>query len=280
MRAIRSCLVIAVAVLAARCHFDDRLTAPGEDSLQRQALKLPEVTIACTTSIVADLKVANDLFCDGNGPSVDADGVTVDLNGHTVSGSGAGVGITVRGRQNVTVVGGTVRGFLTGILVANSTGILVKGNRFTDNREGIFLNGSSNSLVIENEAWQNQLRGIMLRPTLSGVISTGNLVKENVLWENPSGVLVFGQPGNTFRENRISQSSFAAFDLTGGGASANVFKENVLESSAVGFSFGAGWTGNTLVENRLIANTCAIQGTTAGNSLSENQLTGNGVDFC
>jgi parallel beta-helix repeat protein len=284
MRAIPIRAVAALSLLAAGCHAGDDLAAPIRSHdpalASRQPLHLPAVIVACGESVVADLKLGNDLVCAGDALIVNADGITLDLNGHTIAGSGTGNGITVRGRQNVTIHGGTITGFTTGAFIANSSGVVIKDNRFTQNREGVFLNGSSNNLVIENEAWQNQLRGIMLRPTLSGTQSTGNLVKENDLRENPSGILVFGQPGNTFKENRISESSFAAIDLTGGGATGNLFKENVLERSAAGISFGAGWTGNTISENTLFLNTCGTQGTTAGNTFTENRFVANGTDFC
>jgi nitrous oxidase accessory protein NosD len=135
-------------------------------------------------------------------------------------------------------------------------------------------------VVKENEAWQNAMRGIMLRPSMSGAVATRNLVVENVLGENPIGILLFGQPGNTVKENWITASNVAAIDLTGGGASGNLIKENWLHTSAVGVRFGSGWTGNFLIENRLAGNQCAVQGSTAGNTLQENLLVGNGVAAC
>jgi hypothetical protein len=120
----------------------------------------------------------------------------------------------------------------------------------------------------------------MIRPTGSGLVSTRNLVKENMLQDNPSGILVFGQPGNTIKENWIYASSFAAINLTGGGASGTLIKENLLEASAAGISFGPGWVGNTVAENRLLQNACGLTGPTAGNTLIQNQFLANSVDFC
>ena len=284
MRALSICLAVAMSGLTAGCQAGDDVAAlvshTDRAGAAKTAVQLVEVAVACGASVVADLKLANDLICSGDALIVNADNITIDLNGHTLTGSGIGIGITVRARQNVTIRGGTIRSFVTGIFVANSSGVLIKGNGFTQNREAVFLNGSSDNVVMENHAWQNQLRGIMLRPTLSGVISTRNLIRENILQENRSGILLFGQPGNIFEENWISQSSFAAVDLTGGGASGNVFTENVLETSAAGISFGVGWTGNDFVENRLLQNTCAIAGTTTGNTFTENQIIGNTSDSC
>ena len=278
------CITTTLSLLNLGCQIDADLAPPSlehhSDLAFSKSARLPEVILACGASVVSDLKLGNDLNCAGDALLINADGVTLDLNGHVVTGSGAGNGITVRARHDIVIKGGIIASFASGIFVAQSSNVTISNNYLTLNREAIFLNGSKDNVVKENQVWQNQLRGIMLRPTASGLTSTGNLVKENVLWDNPSGILVFGQPGNTFKENRISQSTVAAFDLTGGGASGNLIKENLLRASAAGIRFGEGWIGNTVAENRLLQNTCAMQGTTTGNSLLENILAGNTLDFC
>ena len=234
----------------------------------------------CGVTVFANVTLDHDLACAGDGLIVGADGIRINLDGHTIAGSGVGIGITVRGRQDVTVSGGTVRGFVTGVMVAASTGVVIKGNRFTQNREAVFLSASSGNVIKENLAWQNQLRGLMLRPNSSGVLSTQNLVVENTLSDNPSGILLFGQPGNIFKENLISGSTVAGFDLTGGGASGNQMKENVLTSNAAAIKFGPGWTGNRFVENAIQLNTCGVQGPADGNTFKENVFTGNTLTSC
>jgi parallel beta-helix repeat protein len=218
-----------------------------------------------------------------NGLIVGADRVRINLNGHTVTGAGvgaAGVGITVRGRQDVAIYGGIIREFATGIMVATSTGVVIKDNGFTLNREAVFLAGAVGNTIKNNVAWQNTQRGVMIRPTGSGVLSTGNVVVDNVLSENPSGILLFGQPENTLKANTISQSTVAAIDLTGGGASANVIKDNLLTGSAAGIKFGAGWTGNDFIANTLQSNTCGLQGTSTGNVFKANVFQSNAADVC
>ena len=243
------------------------------------AAQSPTAPDLCGTTLMTNVKLEEDLTCSGDGLIVGADGITVDLNGHTIAGSGGGNGITVRGRRGVVVAGGTVRSFVTGVLVAGSSGIVIKENRFTENREGVFLNGSSANTVKENVAWQNQLRGIMIRPSLSGVQSTQNLVTENILIDNPSGILLFGQPGNTLKENMITGST-VGIDLTGPGASGNLLKENTLTSSAAGIKFSPGWTGNRIIENQIELNACGLQGPADGNTFKENVFTANGLDWC
>ena len=232
------------------------------------AAQSPTAADLCGTTLMTNVKLEEDLTCSGDGLIVGADGITVDLNGHTIAGSGAGVGITVRGRRGGVVKGGTLRGFVTGVMIAGSSGIVIKENRFTENREGVFLNGSSANTVKENVAWQNQLRGIMIRPSLSRVQSTQNQVKENILIDNPSGILLFGQPGNTLKENLITGSTVAGIDLMGPGASGNLLKENTLTSSAAGIKFSAGWTGNRIIENQIELNICGLQGPADGNTFT------------
>jgi parallel beta-helix repeat protein len=236
--------------------------------------------LSCGASITADVRLEEDLTCSGDALSVDANGLKINLNGHTIRGNGTGNGITVRGRSDIVVHGGTVRNFTTGIFVAQSTGVVVKDNDFTANREAVFLNGASGNVVKANRAWQNTQRGIMLRPTTSGIVSTDNQVVDNTLTDNPSGILVFGQSENTLKANRIAGSSVGAFDLTGGGGSRNVIKENVLTSSAVGIKFGTGWTGNYIIGNTLASNTCGLAGPGVQNIYKDNVFTANTINSC
>lgn len=282
MRPITGCAVAAFALVATACANDPTGTS---SRLVRSAgpaaiADVHATTIACGATLLTDLKLEHDLTCASDAIIVGADDVRVDLNGHTVAGAGAGVGITVRARQGVTVRGGFVRGFVTGIFVASSTGIVIAHNALTENREAIFLNGSSGNVVKNNVAWANQLRGIMLRPTGSGTVSTDNHIVENVLTDNPSGVLLFGQPGNTFTANTISGSSLAAFDLTGGGASGNVVRGNRLLDGAAGVKFGPGWTDNSFLGNTIAGNVCGTQGATTGNTLQGNNFKENTTDAC
>jgi parallel beta-helix repeat protein len=217
--------------------------------------------------------------CTGAGLTVGADDITLKLNGHTITGSGVGQGIRVAGRLGVTVKGGTVRNFETGVMVANSSEVVVKEIDVTQTREGIFLNGSSDCVVKENHAFLNQIRGIMVRPSTTR-ISTRNLIVENALTDNPVGILLFGQPGNTIKENLITGSSLAGVLLTGGGAAGNVFKENSISGSAAAIQFGPAWVGNSFIENSLTDNTCGLQGVTTGNLFRENTLANNIADTC
>ena len=131
--------------VAAACGSDHNLTAPLDPS----AVTTISTTAACGATILEDLRLEEDLTCSGDGLFVGADGITINLNGHVITGAGTavGIGITVRGRQNVTIYGGTIQGFITGIMVATSTGVVIKDNGFTQTREAVFLAGSSGNVI-------------------------------------------------------------------------------------------------------------------------------------
>jgi parallel beta-helix repeat protein len=122
----------------------------------------------------------------------------------------------------------------------------------------------------------------MIRPTIAGALSTNNEIKDNVLIDNPTGLFVIRQPGNTIKGNTISGATLAAITLdpAPAGASDTMIKGNLISASGVGIKIGAGWTGNTLLGNTIQTSVCAIQGATAGNTLQGNILSGNTTDFC
>lgn len=104
----------------------------------------------CGATIIANLELDHDLSCAGNGLIVGADGITLDLSAHTITGSGVGFGISVTGRTGVSIVGGTVRNFVAGVRVMNSTAIVVRDNQFVGNMEGVDLatGGAANTIKV------------------------------------------------------------------------------------------------------------------------------------
>lgn len=284
MRAINGSLVILW--LSAACAVGRDTTAPSGAAGTRVVSSSFAVTNAsCGDLIVSDLLLENDLTCSGDGLTVSGSGIKINLNGHTITGAGpaTGVGVRVNSSQDVSIFGGTVSSFLRGIYVVGSTGIVIKDNTITQNATGILLEASSGNTVKSNVALQNTARAIMLRPNLSGlIVSTNNDIKDNVLIDNPTGIYVIRQPGNTFQGNSISGSTVAAIDLDPAplGASDNVIRGNWLTTGGAGIRFGTGWTDNTILGNTIQAFVCAFKGSTSGNSVQGNTLTGNTTDFC
>lgn len=233
----------------------------------------------CGATIVANLTLDHDLTCAGNGLTVGADGIRLDLNGHAIAGSGSGVGISVIGRTGVSIVGGRLQNFQTGVLVLNSTAIQVRDNQFADNVDGVDLQaGSVANTIKANHFQDNRTRGIMLRGGTSA-----NVIKENTLSGNRVGILVNGPVGTTVKENTVSFSTLAGIRI-GVTATDNLIVENTVVSNPAGIDFVVTSTesaiGNTLRENTIALNTCGLKGPVAGNTLTENVFQGNTVDSC
>jgi hypothetical protein len=57
---------------------------------------------------------------------IGADGITLDLGRRTLDGAGSGAAIRLSGRRDVTIKGGTVHQFATGLALERATGAGVK----------------------------------------------------------------------------------------------------------------------------------------------------------
>jgi parallel beta-helix repeat protein len=233
----------------------------------------------CGTTIGTNLELDHDLICSGNGLIVGADGIEIDLNGHTLSGAGSGVGVSVIGRARFVIRGGTVQNFTTGILVVNSSGVVIRDNHLIANGDGVdFQAGSVGNAIRENHFQDHRTRAIMLRAGTSG-----NTIKENTFTRDRVGILMFGAAATIVKENALSASGLAAIRINTL-ATGNLIVENIVASNPTGIEFivtATGWaTGNTLSENTLASNTCGLKGPTTGNALKENVLQGNAVDTC
>jgi parallel beta-helix repeat protein len=237
-----------------------------------------ETADLCGTTIVADFDLEEDLTCSGNALFAGADGISIRLNGHSITGNGTGVGITITGRTNVAVSGGTLRNFAAGVRTMNSTDSVVKSNLLLENTDGVDLQaGSVGTLVKENEFRDNRSRGVMLRTN-----SVENVVLENTLTGNNVGILLFGAINSLVKENSISSSRLAGIRINLP-ATGNAVVENTVTSNPSGIDFivaaDAGPAGNLVSENTIVANTCGISGIFSANTLEENVLQSNTFDI-
>lgn len=288
MRTVTLCFVAALPFVFGSCGFDRASTGPsretgtlGKDS--RPSANAPVLTtVACGAQITSDITLDNDLSCAGNALLVSGDDIRIDLNGHTLSGAAAGNGITVTASHGVTIFGGTVTGFLSGIFVAGSTDVVIAHNEFTLNREAVLFQATSGSVIRNNVASNSLMRAFMIRPNMAGGLSTDNFVLNNLITDTPTGIYLIRQPRNVIQANTISGASIAAIDLGpgAGSVSGNVIRANLLSESGAGIRFGTGWTDNWFVGNRIAANACGVQGSTDGNAFNGNVYSANGADSC
>jgi len=286
MRAAIGCALAIIFASSVGCN--DESTAPSRSttaaakSTPASSDVLPSSTLSCGAQVTSDVRLDNDLTCTGIALAVTGNDIWVDLNGHTVSGNGSTDGITVTASHDVRIFGGTVSGFVTGIFVAGSTGIIVRDNEFSMNRTAVLFQAVTGSTIKHNVVTKHTMRAFMLRPNLIGGLSTDNTIIGNLVSETPTGIFLIRQPGNTIQANTIVGSTIAGIDLGEGAGtvSDNIVRANLLTGGGAGIRFSAGWTGNTFAGNRITSNVCGTKGSTTGNTLNGNVFSGNGTDAC
>lgn len=183
MRAAFASAAILVAFFSASCDSGQSVSAPGVVALRNaprgSADVLPLLTLSCGAQVADDVRLDNDLTCAGNALLVSGEDIDIDLNGHTLSGNGTGNGITVSASHRVTISGGSITGFQTGIFVGGSTEVVVRDNDFAASNTAVLLQATTASTIRHNTVTDNLLRGFMIRPNLAGCLSTDNVVIGN-----------------------------------------------------------------------------------------------------
>ena len=234
----------------------------------------------CGATITDDLKLDHDLVCTGDGLTVGADGIRIDLNGHTVAGSGAGAGISVVGRADVTIANGVIRNFQVAVRLNASTGIVIRHNDLVGNGDGVDNQaGSVGNTIKENTFRNHSVRAVMLRAG-----SGDNDIKNNTFVANRIGILVNGATDTALKDNVISESSLTGIRFNNA-ATGNSVKDNILTSNLSGIEFlvtpplGSS-VGNEFKGNALTGNGCGLLGQPAGNTFKDNTFVANAADAC
>jgi nitrous oxidase accessory protein NosD len=288
MRTAMACAFVTATVASISCTLAGEPTTPSRrgasmpNATSPSADMLPLQSLACGAHITADIRLDNDLTCTGIALVVSGDDIRIDLNGHTIEGNGATDGITVTASHAITIFGGTVKGFVSGIFVAGSADVVIRDNAFSMNRQAVLLQATTGSVVKHNVVANQVMRGFMIRPNTAGVLSTDNTIIDNVVTGTPTGVFLIRQPGNIVQTNSIIGSTVAGIDLAEGAGSVsdNIVRANLLSGGAAGIRFSAGWAGNTFAGNRIESNVCGTKGSTAGNVLNGNVFFDNSTDAC
>jgi large repetitive protein len=226
----------------------------------------------CGTTITASTTLRGDLAgCAGDGLVVGADGITLDLSRHTIAGAGTAgsAGIRLAGHRGVTIRGGTVQGFDTGVALAGADGNRVSGLTVRGNAgRGIDAVGGSDGNVFDGVvATANGSSGIALtesdRNDVRGATASGNGV---------TGILVL-----TGTANRVERSTVAGNVHNGivvvEGSTGNVVAGDNISGGEAGILLD-GADRNTLTLNRLARNGDAIvlggdANTVAGNIVTD-----------
>ena len=139
--------------------------------------------VACGARITHDVKLLADVGpCASDGLIVAASGVSINLNGHRVFGTKRlNIGIRLENVSNVSVVGGTVEGFDTGVLIVGGQADTVAYMTLQNNRFGIQVQNapSSGHQISKNVVTNNRLVGILLSPNVSQATVNKNAASGN-----------------------------------------------------------------------------------------------------
>src|SRR5262245_291642 len=174
-----------------------------------------DVPCACGDRVVRDhtlrgVDPVTRARCSVNGLLV-ADGVTLDLGGATLRGLGAGAGILIDpGARRVTVRGGKLMGFATGVLGEETTGGQLENLQILDNTgDGIRLGGADHTVT----------KVVIQRNAGGGLMVTGDATEVSnvqVTSNGGDGVRLRGS-GATLEASVIARNEGAGVDVTGNG---------------------------------------------------------------
>jgi parallel beta-helix repeat protein len=112
--------------------------------------------ISCGDTVSTYLTLHKNLTaCEGEALVIGTDNITLDCDGFSITGTGAGSGIVLEGRQNVFIKNCNVSGFERGIDLSGSTNNTVLKNTLSENMYGIYLDASQLTTIWKNEFADN-----------------------------------------------------------------------------------------------------------------------------
>lgn len=142
----------------------------------------------------------------------------VSITGVTVRGSETG-GVVIRNSSSVVVERNRFAKNLVGILVTDSANCVFKSNEVRSNvQDGMRLIRVNGSTVWNNKAMKNGWTGIKLR------FSDGNVLEENLASRNAHGIILDQSGGNVVRRNRAEENDWNGIFVWGA-------KNNTLEGN-------------------------------------------------
>jgi parallel beta-helix repeat protein len=275
----------------------------------------------CGSVLTRSTVLTRDLTgCPSNGLVIGADNVTLDLNGHEVDGDGTlqdacpgdqpcDVGIdNSAGHARVTVRGGSVgdfatgvllvgadqndlrklsvtRSFFAGIVVVNSSGTRVMsstaaGNGLTTDSAGIVLFTSRDSRIQGNRLSGNGDAGLFAGH------ADNNLIADNTLADNTNAGIGLDGSGHDVSRNRVARNGDGIIVTGDGNRIRNIQVLDAVGCSDGGCGFGVsleGGIGNTVSGNVVLrAHKVAIRvdaftGSAAGTVIRGNLVRDAGV---
>ncbi len=221
-----------------------------------EALAAP---VACGETITTDTTLENDLVdCPNNGIVIGANNVTLDLNGHTIDGDDAlvdpcpenefcDIGVANERHRGVAILGGDVREFGFGVLLAEA-----RGNR-----------------LARLASVRNHFNGVVIFAS-SGIRVQRNRVARNGLTVDFPGLAVFDSHDLRIERNRLSRNAdlgLFAIDVN----DSRIVRNTISRNPELGVILEG--DGNDFDRNRIVRNGGGIALSGDGNSIMRNRIT-------
>ncbi len=200
-----------------------------------------------TASITSLDNVTYHLTGDVSDPIVvERDNIVIDGLDHRIQGVGSGTGMSLSGRNNVTIRRVEISSFYYGLQLYNSSGNNIRESNITGNSHGISLTKSRGNHIIENNITSNTASGIHLHVSHNNILR-GNGILGNEAW----GVRLYSSCcndiiGNDFRSNE------EAIELRN--ATSNIVAENIMSGNWRGIGFLWITEGNVISGNSIVNN--------------------------
>lgn len=243
-----------------------------------------KATLHCGDTITTDTTLRADLVnCPGNGLVIGADNITVDLNGHTVDGDNAAecpddvpcdVGISnLAGHDGVTVSGGVIRQFDTGVFFAGGLAHARLRQLTVRNSlgAGIIVVDSTDTVIEKNRLSGNGFVGIVF-----GESHNAQLAGNSVTGSGASGMFLFDIHDSTVENNTLDHNNHGIVAVAGSSRVA-IRRNAVSHSNGSAIDLGENATANRVEHNHLADNGDGIiLEEVAGNLISDNLVTGTG----
>lgn len=252
-----------------------------------------ETPITCGTVVTTDVRLRADLLdCSGPGLVIGAPGVTIDLAGHVIDGTGVGTGIdNSAGHDDVRITRGTVREFLFGVHLFETSGARLDRLAAQSNTDGVIIERSDVVELDRVSATGNVFNGIdvnfsdriTVRRSTAADNGHGGIVdlssyytryERNTITGNvSSGLTLWFSDAVVVERNHVAANDFNGIELTGV-EGATIERNTAVANADHGISIDR--PGNTVARNLAVANhgigIAAPDGTIDG---GRNQASGN-----
>jgi parallel beta-helix repeat protein len=230
--------------------------------------------------------LTGNITCNGDGIAVQRDNIVVDGNGYTLQGNSSAIGITIEGRENVTIANMTITQFAYGVYLNSSSNNMLSQNNITNKYYGIYLVSSSNVTISRNNITNNGIGnafplgdGVVVGSSSNVTVSGNNIVANNV-----DGVFLGSSSSyNTVSGNNITANNYFGVCL-GSSSFCNVVSENNITNNGGGVVLYSS-SNNTISGNNVTANNWegvwleSSYNTVSGNNIKANNRYGVYLDY-